>query len=253
MSYHDIHISELEALRTEPELLIIDIRDPASYAKGRLEHAELVSDALLKQLIKSRQRQRPVLVYCYHGNSSRDICQFIADFGFERVYNLSGGWEAWEKNQQTTAPAAVTPSTYLTGWLAGQGLSDIDDRTDNGMTPLMLAALQGERDLLEELLAIGADLNHVNEDDHHALWFACVHGDPAAVAYLIDRGADIDNVNVNGVTCAVYAASTGKLEVLKCLVDAGANLSKETSGGYTALDSASTLPVLKYLRSQAMA
>jgi len=36
--------------------------------------------------------------------------------------------------------------------------------------------------------------------------------------------------------------------VLKCLVEAGADLSKETSGGYTALDSAATLPVLKYLR-----
>jgi hypothetical protein len=31
-------------------------------------------------------------------------------------------------------------------------------------------------------------------------------------------------------------------------VQAGANLDKETSGGYTALESASTLPVLKYLR-----
>ena len=30
---------------------------------------------------------------------------------------------------------------------------------------------------------------------------------------------------------------------------AGADLGKETSGGYTALESASTLPVLKFLRS----
>ena len=249
MNYRDIHASELEALRAEPELLIIDIRDPASYASGHLEQAEPVSDSLLKQLIKSRQRQRPVLVYCYHGNSSRDICEFISGFGFERVHNLAGGWDAWEKHLQAAAPIAIGQSGHLSTWLSGQGLNGLDDRTDNGMSPLMLAALHGERGLLEELLSLGADPNHVNEDDHHALWFACVHGDPATVAYLIDRGADIDNVNVNGVTCAVYAASTGKLEVLKCLVEAGADLSKETSGGYTALDSASTLPVLKYLRS----
>jgi hypothetical protein len=36
--------------------------------------------------------------------------------------------------------------------------------------------------------------------------------------------------------------------VLKRLVQAGADLGKETSGGYTAFESASTLPVLKYLR-----
>jgi hypothetical protein len=51
------------------------------------------------------------------------------------------------------------------------------------------------------------------------------------------------------VTCAIYTASTGKLDVLRRLVEAGADLDKEATGGYTALDSASTLPVLKYLRS----
>ncbi|MBI5936573.1 MAG: ankyrin repeat domain-containing protein [Betaproteobacteria bacterium] len=158
--------------------------------------------------------------------------------------------QLWDAAQ---ARAKAEPSPALAVWLAGQGLAHCHARTDTGMTPLMLAALKGERALLEELLALGADPNHVNDDDHHALWFACVHGDPALLALLIERGADIDNVNVNGVTCAVYAASTGKLDVLKCLVEAGADLSKETSGGYTALDSAATLPVLKYLRSLVVA
>ncbi len=250
MNYRDIHASEVQTLRSEAELLVIDIRDPDSHARGHLEAAEPVSDNLLKQLIKSRQRERPVLVYCYHGNSSRDLCELIAGFGFNRVYNLVGGWEAWEQHLQTmpAASAQAAPSPALAAWLNAQGLAGCHARTDTGMTPLMLAALKGERVLLEELLALGADPNHVNDDDHHALWFACVHGDPATVTLLIERGANVDNENVNGVTCAVYAASTGKLDVLKCLVEAGADLSKETSGGYTALDSAATLPVLKYLR-----
>jgi ankyrin repeat protein len=128
-------------------------------------------------------------------------------------------------------------------------------RIDNGMSPLMLAALKGERTLVEELLALGTDPNH-NDDDHHALWFACVHGDPELVSLLIARGANVDNQNVNGATCAtcaIYTASTGKLDVLKRLVQAGASLDKETSGGNTALKSASTLPVLKYLRGVAAA
>jgi ankyrin repeat protein len=102
--------------------------------------------------------------------------------------------------------------------------------------------------LVEELLALGANPNHVNDDDHHALWFACVHGNPELVSLLIAHGANIDNQNVNGATCAIYCASTDKLEVLQRLVQAGADLARETSGGYTALESASTLPVLKFLR-----
>jgi ankyrin repeat protein len=75
-----------------------------------------------------------------------------------------------------------------------------------------------------------------------------VHGDPDLVSRLIAHGANVDNQNVNGATCAIYAASTGKLDVLKRVVEAGADLRLETTGGYTALDSASTLPVLKFLR-----
>jgi rhodanese-related sulfurtransferase len=252
MSYHDIHPAKLQDLRAEPDLLILDMRDPASLAQGRIEGAQAVSDALLGQLMKRRQRERPVVVYCYRGNSSRDLCQFIAGFGYARVYNLVGGWQGWLQFTQTgtAAPRSAAPSPAVCAWLLESGFpaDSLHARIDNGMSPLMLAALKGEHALVEELLALGADPNHVNDDDHHALWFACVHGDPELVSLLIAHGANVDNQNVNGATCAIYAASTGKLEVLKRLVEAGAKLDSETSGGYTALESASTLPVLKYLR-----
>lgn len=252
MNYQDIECAQLAVLRTEPDLLIFDTRDANSYARAHLEAAQPISDAAIKQLMKQRQRERPVLVYCYRGNSSRDICAFIAGLGFSRVYNLVGGWQAWEKFNLPAANGVVT-SPALAAWLAQWGFpgDNIHARAENSMSPLMLAALKGERALVEELLELGADPNHVNDDDHHALWFACVHGDPELVFLLIARGANIDNQNVNGATCAIYAASTGKLEVLKQLVQAGANLTLETSGGYNALESASTLPVLKYLRSVA--
>lgn len=245
MNYHDIRADALPALLAEPELLVLDFRDPASFAQGHLDGAAPVSDALLRQLMKTRAHARPVLVYCYRGNSSRDLCQFIAGFGYTRVYNLVDGWEGW---QRFTQAASSSPS--LAAWLAQHGFppGTLHARIDNGMSPLMLAALKGERAHAEELLALGADPNHVNDDDHHALWFACVHGDPELVSLFIAHGARVDNQNVNGATCAIYAASTGKLDVLKRLVEAGADLAKETTGGYTALDSASTLPVLKYLR-----
>jgi rhodanese-related sulfurtransferase len=257
MSYHDLHPADVQALRAEPGLFILDTRDPGSYAQGRIEGAEPVSDTVFQQLMKRRQRERPVLVYCYHGNSSRDICQFIAGFGYTRVYNLVGGWQGWMQHLQSEAapPPTAAPSAALAGWLAERGFPPdrLHARIDNGMSPLMLAALQGEHRLAEELLALGADPNHVNDDDHHALWFACVHGDPELVSLFMAHGAAVDNQNVNGATCAIYTASTGKLDVLERLVEAGADLTKETTGGYTALDSASTLPVLKYLRGVAAA
>ncbi len=244
MKYCDIPPTDVAALRAEADLLIFDTRDSASYARGHMDTAQPVTDAAIQQLIRGRQRQRPVLVYCYRGNSSRNLCELLAGFGFERVHNLAGGWQAWERFQ------AARPSPALGAWLNQQGFpaDGIHARIDNGMAPLMLASLKGDPALVTELLALGADPNHVNDDDHHALWFACVHGDPELVSQLIAHGANIDNQNVNGATCAIYTASTSKLDVLRRLVEAGADLGKETSGGYTALESASTLPVLKYLR-----
>ena len=95
MSYQDLHPAEVAALRAEGEMTVFDTRDAASYAAGHLEGAEAVSDAALRRLIQTRQR--PILVYCYRGNSSRDVCKLIAGLGFSRVYNLEGGWQGWQR------------------------------------------------------------------------------------------------------------------------------------------------------------
>lgn len=252
MTYQDLQACQITALRAEGEVLIFDSRDPVSYAAGHLDGAQPINDAALRQLMKRGQRQQPILVYCYHGNSSRELCQFIAGLGFSRVHNLVGGWQGWQQFLHSQ-PRLAAPSPALAEWLAAQGFptDNLHARIEQGMSALMLAALKGERGLVEELLALGADPNHVNDDDHHALWFACVHGDAELVALLIAHHARVDNQNVNGATCAIYAASTGKLAVLQRLVEAGADLSLETSGGYTALESASTRPVLNYLRGLA--
>lgn len=252
MNYQDLSPADAQLLLEQEEAIVFDIRDSASIAQGQMTGAQPVTDQALMQMIKARQRNRPVLVYCYHGNSSREMCQFIAGMGFTRVYNLAGGWQAWEAHLMATAPGGRTKETspVLEAWMGNKGFpaGHIHARTDNGKSPLMLAALEGEIGLVEELVALGADPNHLNDDHHHALWFACVHGNPYLVERLIGHGANVDDQNVNGATCAIYAASTGKLEVLRKLVEAGADLGKETDGGYSALESASTLPVLKYLR-----
>lgn len=246
MSYHDIHSADLDELLNREGLTIIDMRDAQAQAKGKFEGARAASDALVNQLMMKRRANPPVLVYCYHGNASRDLCKFLAQFGLSEVYNLVGGWSAWE-NWRQQSPAL---SAEYKSWLAAHGFDpeNLNSRVELGMSPLMKAALQGEHAVVDALLEAGADIKQVNDDEHHALWFACVNGDVQLVKKLIAHGAKLDNRNVNGVTCAIYAASTGKLDILKALVEAGANLRISTHDGVSVLESASTLPVLKYLR-----
>jgi len=149
-----------------------------------------------------------------------------------------------------TAKSAMLLSGNHKSWLIAQGFDpeNLNSRVDLGMSSLMVAVLKGEHEIVDALLSAGADPKQINDDEHHALWFACVNGDTTLIKKLIVSGCDIDNRNINGVTCAIYAASTGKLDVLRILVDAGANLDIRTSDGSDALDSASTLAVLRYLK-----
>ncbi|MEJ2455103.1 MAG: ankyrin repeat domain-containing protein [Candidatus Thiodiazotropha sp.] len=246
MSYQDVQPEALASVTALPDLTIIDQRDELTRSRGQLPGALAPRENLIASLVQQRHKNPAVLVYCYHGNQSRELCAFLSQLGLNQVFNLAGGWEAWSRWQ---AQQSVDDNPH-TGWLREHGFDpdDLNCRIDLGMSALMLASLQGDLPLVNYLLERGVDPNPSNDDGHHALWFACVNGDLQLVGRLIEAGAKVDNRNVNGVTCAVYAASTGKLEVLKQLLAGGADPAIRTNDGYNALDSASTLEVLRFLR-----
>lgn len=247
MAYAPLLAEQVPQFLQQPDVAVIDMRDARSFEAGHLPDARLAGDTAIRQLIREKRPNRPVLVYCYHGNSSRDLCQLLSGLGFTRVYNLEGGWQAWTGYRDRLDASLSVPTTV---WLGGFGFDtgNLNSRIDNGMSALMVAARHARADVVDELLEAGADVNLINDDENPALWFACVSGDPHIVRRLIRAGADLDNQNVNGATCLIYAASSGKHEVVELLVEAGADLSRQTLDGFTALESAATLPVLKYLK-----
>ncbi|MEJ2060546.1 MAG: ankyrin repeat domain-containing protein [Gammaproteobacteria bacterium] len=247
MPYHNLLAHEVPALLAQPDTVVLDVRDPASFARAHIEGAQPADEAVIAALIRKRNQNPPVLIYCYHGNSSRELAIFLAGLGFKRVYNLEGGWQAWEAfRMQRTAQL----SAGVSGWAEALGFDagNLNSLIDNGMSMLMTAAAQGHHDIALELLQAGAEPNLVNDDGNNALWFACFSANTGLIHALIGHGTHLDNQNVNGATCLIYAASAGKFDVVKILVDAGADLDPTTLDGFNALDSAATLPVLKYLR-----
>lgn len=246
MTYDTLFANQVEELLALKPV-VLDHRDPRSYAEGHLPEALPVSDANISSLIRSKDRERPVLVYCYHGNSSRDLCKFIMQFGFKNVYNLEGGWQAWAAHaNQLQSPI----SNELKHWLRMNGFdpANLNTRIQNGMTNLMLACLQGNHALVAELLQAEVDVDLVNDDRNNALWFACVSEDEQSIRLLLEKGIDIDNQNVNGATSLIYAASAGKFDVVRLLTQHNADLYKKTHDDFTALDSAASMPVLKHLK-----
>lgn len=97
LKYKEITVAEARQVIAEHKPIILDSRDAHSFKEGHIEGAMLAHDGLTEQLIRKRQYNQPVLIYCYHGNSSKDLAEFFGGLGFKTVYSMAGGYTAWKK------------------------------------------------------------------------------------------------------------------------------------------------------------
>ena len=59
--------------------------------------AKLIPIGDLEKRLAELDREKPIIVYCAIGGRSRVAAQMLAGKGFSKIYNLSGGIKAWEK------------------------------------------------------------------------------------------------------------------------------------------------------------
>ena len=76
---------------------LIDIRDKATFSAGHIPKAEHVDTFALNKFLENAPKDAGYLIYCYHGHSSQRIAQHLIERGLDSVYNLSGGFSAWQE------------------------------------------------------------------------------------------------------------------------------------------------------------
>ncbi len=246
--FRRIDVAEAEGLLERSDPLVLDARDAGSFEKSHVDGAQRISSANLSAVVDETAKARPILIYCYHGNASREYAQIFSDFGFPEVYSLDGGYEAW--CSRPSASGSSTLDAALQQWLAAQQFpaGEINAVIANATTPLMKASHIGDAEVVRSLISVGADVNARNADGNNALWLACVGSHLDIVDMLVETGIDIDNRNDNGATPLMYAASSGKAAVVERLLAKGADVTAETLDGFSALDLAGTIECLALLR-----
>ncbi|CAI5684805.1 kinase D-interacting substrate of 220 kDa B isoform X4 [Oreochromis niloticus] len=100
---------------------------------------------------------------------------------------------------------------------------EVDGRSDNGQTPLMLAAEQGSLEIVQELIRRGANVNLDDVDCWSALISAAKEGHVEVVKELLENSAYIEHRDMGGWTALTWAAYKGRVEVTKLLLEHGAN------------------------------
>ncbi|XP_058034075.1 kinase D-interacting substrate of 220 kDa isoform X2 [Ahaetulla prasina] len=100
---------------------------------------------------------------------------------------------------------------------------DVDERDENGQTPLMLAAEQGNLEIVQELIKKGANCNLEDSDNWTALISASKEGHIAIVSELLACNVNIEHRDMGGWTALMWACYKGSTEVAELLLERGAN------------------------------
>ncbi|MGZ5182569.1 MAG: ankyrin repeat domain-containing protein [Ramlibacter sp.] len=111
--------------------------------------------------------------------------------------------------------------------------TNVEMRTAQDESPLMMAALKGQTALARRLIERGAD---VNKPGWAPLHYAATGGHLELMELLLENYAFIDAESPNGTTPLMMAAMYGTPAAVKLLLDAGADTAMKNKLGLTALD-----------------
>jgi rhodanese-related sulfurtransferase len=88
--------------RTKPQLL--DVREPWEHERARIEGSELVPMQTIPAQLHELDPGRPIVCICHHGGRSMHVAMYLARHGFNNVYNLTGGVDAWARQVDPAVP-----------------------------------------------------------------------------------------------------------------------------------------------------
>ena len=102
---------ELHAFQTAPgatALLLLDVREDWEVQLAPVTVADLRCLHIPMNDIPSRVAEldpaQPVVCICHHGARSAQVVAFLERQGFDAVYNLAGGSDAWSSQVDASVP-----------------------------------------------------------------------------------------------------------------------------------------------------
>ncbi len=91
------------------QFVIIDVREPMEFVQGTVPGARLMPISTLGNHIHEIERERDVVFICRSGARSGQVCAYLANMGYDNVYNLRGGMIGWVRSGLPPAPPDEVP------------------------------------------------------------------------------------------------------------------------------------------------
>jgi thiosulfate sulfurtransferase len=97
----EIELEEGRARLESGSVLFVDVRDAGSFREAHIPGAVHLNDQTVETFMEKADKQKPVVVYCYHGHTSLGGAAYLMENGFADVVSLKGGFELWRQSEKT--------------------------------------------------------------------------------------------------------------------------------------------------------
>jgi rhodanese-related sulfurtransferase len=105
MSYETMTPVELALrLKRGEQVLLIDVREPVEYEMARIEGARLLPLSSFQEWSGTLDPAQEIVFMCHHGIRSAQVCAFLVQQGFEKLFNLAGGINRWSEEVDGNVP-----------------------------------------------------------------------------------------------------------------------------------------------------
>ena len=94
-AFKNVSVSDLKTAN-EPNMLIVDVRQPEEYAQGHVPGAKLIPLGQLESKLAEIPDNAPVYVICRSGSRSKTASDILVKNGKIDVRNVQGGTLAWQ-------------------------------------------------------------------------------------------------------------------------------------------------------------
>lgn len=88
----------------EPGAILLDVREPAEIALASVAGTRNIRMQEVPARLDELERDKPIVVMCHSGGRSRRVAEFLVANGYEQVFNLRGGIDAWSREVDPRVP-----------------------------------------------------------------------------------------------------------------------------------------------------
>jgi rhodanese-related sulfurtransferase len=93
----DVDVETVAAIRQNPGVYLLDVREPDEYAAGHIPGITLIPMGEVASRLAELPRDKEIVVTCRTGNRSAQVADLLREQGFTNVHNMTGGIVAWEE------------------------------------------------------------------------------------------------------------------------------------------------------------